>query len=177
MNWRPKAKQQERNETGHVMSREEFSIQVKGEQEQLRRFLLALCCGNMDKADDIAQESLVKAYLSLGKYNETGNFAAWLYKIAYRTFLDHGRSSNSTQPLEQATNICDSGNEADGAFCYQELYMALDTLPAHERTSLLLFYIKGYSVKEISHITDSSEEAVKKQLSRGRDHLKTRMKR
>lgn len=160
------------------MSREEFSRQVRSEQEQLRRFLLALCCGNMDEAYDIAQESLIKAYLSLEKYTDTGNFNAWLYRIAYRTFLDHGRNGNRThQPLEQGTNICDSGNEADVTFRYQELYMALDELPAQERTSLLLFYIKGYSIKEISHITDSSEEAVKKQLSRGREHLKTRMTR
>ena len=46
------------------MNREEFIAHIRGEQEQLRRFLLALCLGNRDEADDIAQESLVKAYLS-----------------------------------------------------------------------------------------------------------------
>jgi len=41
----------------------------------------------------------------------------------------------------------------------------------------LLFYINGYNVREISHIMECSEDAVKKQLSRGRDHLKTKMTR
>lgn len=143
----------------------------------MRRFLLALCCGNMDEADDIAQESLVKAYLSSGTYTDTGHFAAWLYRIAYRTFLDHGHRARHTQPLETAMGICDNGHGADASFRYQELYMALDGLPEKERTALLLFYIKGYSVKEISGIMESSEDAVKKQLSRGRDHLKTKMTR
>lgn len=159
------------------MSRDEFTTHVKAEQEELRRFLLALCCGNRDEADDIAQESLVKAYLSSGNYTDEGKFAAWLYRIAYRTFLDHNRKNSRTHPLEQAMNVCDTGREADGAFQYQELYVALKSLPEQERTALLLFYIKGYSVKEISHIVDSSEDAVKKQLSRGRDHLKSRMTR
>jgi RNA polymerase sigma-70 factor (ECF subfamily) len=55
--------------------------------------------------------------------------------------------------------------------------MALQTLPYKERTSLLLFYMKGYSIKEIARIVDCSEDAVKKQLSRGRDHLKQKIKR
>ena len=45
---------------------------VKGEQEALRRFLLALCLGRQDEADDIAQDALVKAYVSLGDYDERG---------------------------------------------------------------------------------------------------------
>lgn len=159
------------------MERKEFITHVKAEQEQLRRFLLALCCGNRDKADDIAQESLVKAYLSSDKYTDTGSFSAWLYKIAYRTFLDHGKRKCQEQSLEQAMDICDNGNGADETFRYQDLYQALNSLPESERTSLLLFYIKGYSIKEICHIIDCSEDAVKKQLSRGRDHLKTRMTR
>ncbi len=159
------------------MSREEFTIQVQASQENLRRFLLALCCGNADEADDIAQESLIKAYLSSETNSDTGRFSAWICRIAYRTFLDRSRISKRTQPLEQAVQQCDPAREADQAFRYQELYLALATLPPKERTALLLFYINGYNVREISHIMECSEDAVKKQLSRGRDHLKTKMTR
>ena len=44
------------------MDRVQFTTLIKGEQESLRRYLLALCCGDKDEADDIAQEALVKAY-------------------------------------------------------------------------------------------------------------------
>lgn len=158
------------------MDREQFTALVKGEQGQLRRFLLALCCGDGDSADDIAQESLVKAYLSSDNYKDNGQFTAWIYKIAYRTFLDYKRSSRQHMPLEQAGNISDTSMESDSAFRYQELYAALNGLPPKERTAILLFYINGYSIKEISQITDISEDAVKKQLSRGRDHIKAQIK-
>ena len=69
------------------MDRAQFINLVNGEQEQLRKFLLALCTGKRDEADDIAQEALVKAYLSSSGYQDEGKFTAWLYKIAYNTFV------------------------------------------------------------------------------------------
>ena len=60
------------------MTREQFTEMVRREQEPLRRFLLALCCGDREEADDIAQETLVKAYLSLSDYEERGKGRAWL---------------------------------------------------------------------------------------------------
>ena len=67
-------------------------------------------------------------------------------------------------------------SDADAKYAYQDLYLALATLPPKERAVIVLFYLDGLSVKEISQITDTSEDAVKKQLSRGRDKLKTRLK-
>ena len=46
------------------MTREAFITQIEREQEALRSFLLALCCGNKSDADDLAQDAIVKAYLS-----------------------------------------------------------------------------------------------------------------
>lgn len=62
-------------------------------------------------------------------------------------------------------------------FEYQELYLALDSLSPKERSSILLYYLKGYTIKEISKITDCSEDAVKAHLSRGRKHLKIKIAR
>lgn len=166
------------------MTREEFIALVKGEQEGLRRFLLALCLGNRDEADDIAQDTLVKAYLSCAGYQDfclrdesKGKFTAWLYTIAHRTFLDHKKTSRTTEPLEALERATDHSFDADSGFRYQELYAALATLPPKERTSILLFYLKGYSIREISKIIECSEDAVKKQLSRGREQLRNMIKR
>lgn len=159
------------------MTRERFVEVVEGEQGQLRRFLLALCCGNRDEADDIAQETLVKAYLSSGGFKEGGKFTAWLYTIARNTFLDYKRSSRTNDELSAAERTVASRMTADGGFEYQDLYCALALLPHKERTAILLFYLKGYSIKEISKITDCSEEAVRKQLSRGREQLRNKLER
>ena len=157
------------------MTREEFITQVEREQGALRGFLLALCCGRKDDADDLAQDALVKAYISSAGYHEKGKFRSWLFKIAHNTFLNHQASCRTMESLEEARRLI-GNSAADSSFEHQDLYLALRTLPPKERSSITLFYLNGYSVKEIAQITETSEDAVKKQLSRGRDKLKERLK-
>jgi RNA polymerase sigma-70 factor (ECF subfamily) len=154
------------------VTREQFIEIINIEQERLRRFLLALCCGNRDEADDIAQNALLKAYLSISKYEGT----TWLYRIAYNLFIDTNRCRRTLQSLETLEKHVDATFDADRDFRYQPLYMALEKLPPKERTAILLFYLKGYSIKEIADIVDATEDAVKKQLSRGRVKLKNLLK-
>ena len=153
------------------MTREEFIAQVEREQEALRGFLLALCCGKKDDADDLAQDALVKAYLSCAGYQDKGRFRSWLFKIAHNTFLNHRASMRTMASIEEARLVV-SNTSADSAFQHQDLYLALSTLPPKERSAITLFYLSGYSIKEIAAITETSEDAVKKQLSRGRDKLR-----
>jgi len=158
------------------VTKAQFIQLVSSEQERLRRFLLALCCGNRADAEDLAQEALMHAYLSLGAYHEREKFAAWLHRIAYNAFLDSRRRSRRTEPMDAATTIAAPGQTDDG-YRYQELHAALNVLPEKERTAVLLFYLQGYAVKEIAEIMGGSIPAVKKQLERGRDKLKVTLPR
>ena len=157
------------------MTRDAFIALVEREQEALRGFLLALCCGKKSDADDLAQDSLVKAYLSSAGYQEKGRFRSWLFKIAYNTFLNHKASCRTMDTLDEARTVI-SSQSAESSFEHQSLYLALRTLPPKERSAITLYYLNGYDIKEIAAITDTSEDAVKKQLSRGRDKLKARLK-
>ena len=157
------------------MTREVFIAHVEREQEALRGFLLALCCGNKGNADDLAQDALVKAYLSCAGYQDKGKFRSWLFKIAYNTFLNHKASLRSTESIDEARTLI-SNTSTDSSFEHQDLYLALRTLPPKERSAITLFYLNGYNIKEIATITDTSEDAVKKQLSRGRDKLREQLK-
>ena len=157
------------------MNSEQFIAFVSTEQESLRRFLLALCVGNRDDADDIAQEALIKAYLARDTIRKNERLGAWLYRIAYNTFIDHQRSLRTHANIEEADMLM-ADSAADGSFEYQELYSALRTLPPKERTAILLFYLKGYSVREIADIVHGTEAAVRQQLSRGREQLKNKLK-
>ena len=148
---------------------------MEHEQEALRGFLLYLCCGNKEEADDIAQDALVKAYLSSAGYQEKGRFRSWLFKIAHNTFLNHKASCRTTESIDEARALV-SNSATDASFEHQDLYMALRTLPPKERSAITLFYLNGYNIKEIAAITEASEDAVKKQLSRGRDQLKEKLK-
>ncbi|MDE6196553.1 MAG: RNA polymerase sigma factor [Muribaculaceae bacterium] len=153
------------------MTREQFIALVESSQRAFRRFLVALCCGDSQLADDIAQESYVKAYLSCHELSALEKFNAWLYRIGYNTFVSHKRAERCTVDYDSAGRMA-ADDASDSAFRYQELYMALDGLPANERSAILLFYMEGYAIKEISVITGASQDAVKQYLSRGRKHLR-----
>lgn len=153
------------------MDRGQFTANVKATQGALRRFLTALCCGDSCLADDIAQESYVKAYLSSDGLRDAAKFRSWILRIAYTTYLNHRRSGRNTVGYEE---VCERAatETADAAFRYQPLYAALDRIPPHERTSVLLYYMEGYSAREVAEITGATEETVRKHLSRGREHLR-----
>lgn len=153
------------------MTRELFVAHVKGTQKSLRRFLVALCCGDSQRADDLAQETFVKAYLSCDGFNNPDKFNAWIFKIAYNTFLNSCRSRRHDVAVEEAISLA-SADRADAAFRYQELYAALESLTEGERMSILLYYMEEYSVKEIAAITGISQDAVRQHLSRGRKRLR-----
>ena len=153
------------------MTREQFISNVERTQGVLRRFLVALCCGDSALADDIAQEAYIKAYLACDSLKEAGKFKSWIYRIAYTTFINHKRSARIDSGYEEAMHLT-AGERSDGAFDYQHLYDALNRLPAKERSSVLLFYMENYSIKEVAELQDTSESAVKQHLSRGRNHLR-----
>lgn len=154
------------------MTRQEFITLAQGVQPDLRRWLLALCCGNASRADDLAQETLISAYLSISRLRSDESFRAWVMSIAYRQFISSSRRIRETEPIECASSVA---TDSDIPCRYDHLYAALATLSPKERSALLLFYIQGYSISEISQITSSSDSAVKQLLSRGRQHLKIQL--
>lgn len=157
------------------MDRHQFIKQVQIQQNALRSFLLALCGGNRADADDIAQESLIKAYLAIDRYQESSRFKSWLFKIAHNTFLNHVAAQRQYKTFEEAAGVA-SCESADQRFEHQQLYLALSTLPPKERSAITLYYLIGYSIREIAEITGDAEDAVRKQMSRGREKLKETMK-
>lgn len=153
------------------MTREQFISHVEGTQKAFRRFLVALCCGDTELADDIAQETYIKAYLSCDDIKNPDKFNAWVFRIGYNTFISNRRSVKTFADYDEARSLS-SDITSDSAFRYQDHYAALNRLPGKERTSVLLHYMEGYSIKEIAQILEASTDAVKQYLSRGRNHLR-----
>lgn len=153
------------------MNRNLFVELVKEHREGLWRFVCALCCGDAARADDLAQDTCVKAYVAMDSLTDDTKFKSWLFRTAYNTFLDSCRQHRNSDVLAAAESMV-AADSADRSFRYEALYSALARLSEKERAATVLFYIQGYQVKEIAAIVSSNESAIKKQLSRARDHLK-----
>ena len=156
------------------MTEERFIDLVRMEQEPLRRFLLALCSGDSALADDIAQDSLVRAYVASGSFLGLSKFRTWLFRIAYNCCIDHIRKKHPEQISIDGSESLNMPAEdvSDESFRYQQLYQALDKLPEKEKAAIILFYFEDRSIKEIASILGIPSGTVKYHLSIGRSHLK-----
>ena len=161
------------------MTKEQFIEMVAQEQESLRRFLRGLCLRDGFRADDLAQEALLKAYLSFERFEGRSRFSTWLFRIAFNCWYDSqkraGRESewlslDVKPPGDDASYAAES--EIDRSHEYQQLHLAIGNLPLQEQTVILLFYMEEKSVKEIEIITGMPSGTVRSHLCRGRRHLK-----
>lgn len=156
------------------MTRERFIMLLEKEQEGLLKFLLVLCDGNYPEAEDLAQETSLKAYLSYRGYVEKFKFSTWLYRIAYNSFIDRKRKRRlPTESLDAATDI--GGTESLDRMEFERLYAAIEELPLNEKTAILLFYMEGMKIIDIAIVMRKPIGTVKSYLNRGRNHLKERM--
>lgn len=154
------------------MDKAQFIQAIGQEQESLRRFLCVLCRGDSFRADDIAQEALLKAYLSFQKFEGKSRFSTWLFRIAYNCFYDSQqrlRRTSGEELLPVHEKLPEEPSQADG---YQELYSAIGSLSEAEQTVILLFYMEDKSIKEIEQITGITSGTIRSHLSRGRAHIK-----
>lgn len=154
----------------------DFDEFVREQQESLRRFLLSLCGGNQPLADDLAQETFIKAYLAIHTFSSKSTCKTWLFKIAFNHFIDYKRRQPPLTADIDVANVLPSDYAADGGFEHENLYRAIARLSDHERAVTLLFYMEDKSVKEIAKIMDIKEGTVKMQLSRAREHIRNFLK-
>lgn len=161
------------------MTKEQFIEMIALEQESLRRFLRGLCSGDGFRADDLAQEALLKAYLSFERFEGRSRFSTWLFRIAFNCWYDSqkraGKESEwlslEERPLEWPPADA-AESEIDRSHEYQQLHQAIGNLPMQEQTVILLYYMEAKSIKEIEIITGMPSGTVRSHLSRGRRHLK-----
>jgi RNA polymerase sigma-70 factor (ECF subfamily) len=133
-------------------------------------------CGNHEEAEELAQDSFVKAYRSLGGFKMKSSFSTWLYRIVYNTAISHVRvKKRGVLSLEDfpadATDFIGantSEEEADREYRSSLVNFALQKITDEERGLISLYYYDDMSTDEISDITGISKSNIKVKLFRAR---------
>ena len=151
-----------------------FDQLVLRHQSPIRRFLLHLTDGNEALADDLAQETFIKAYLHLHDFRGISKFSTWLYRISYNLFYDYQRSRKDylNEDFEAAAENIEIQPDNQKELS-NDLGMALLTLKPEERAVVLLFYMEDLSVDTISGVMQLPANTVKSHLHRSRTKMKT----
>jgi len=137
---------------------------------------------NQAEADDLVQETYLKAFRSFDQFAENTNIKAWLFKILVNTFinkfnrrmrhpriLELDRIEHYTEFIEDEISMpVTSQDEIFREMLSDEVKHALDSLPEPFRIVLLLSAIEGFSYKEIAEIAGCPLGTVMSRLYRGR---------
>jgi RNA polymerase sigma-70 factor (ECF subfamily) len=146
---------------------------------------------NAEDAEDLVQETYLKAYRGFDQFTPGTNLKAWLFKILKNTFINEYRKRQSTPPASDFAAIEEAfesqlAPEASGQMKNPEeeildvsfdegVQSALDALPVDYRMAVLLADIEGFSYKEIAEILEIPVGTVMSRLYRGRKLLEAAM--
>jgi len=139
--------------------------------------------GNRQDADDLAQETFLRAYQKLKRFDPEKKFFTWLYAIALNIIRNHLKSSpeRTARIAEMAHPPSDPVDPAnpEGLFLDREkaqlLEICLQKLPSELKEAVVLRYYQDLSFDEIATITDASVSAVKMRAYRGLERLRALM--
>jgi RNA polymerase sigma-70 factor (ECF subfamily) len=140
-------------------------------------------------AEDLLQETMLKAYAAMHSFRPATNFKAWLSRIMTNTYID-GYRKVKRQPSQHPTDqITDRQLMANAAHCQTglpsaedralemlpdpQINAALMTLPEQYRTAVYFADVAGFSYKEIAEITGAQQGIVSSRLNRGRRQLRS----
>ena len=131
--------------------------------------------GNFHTAEEITQDTFLKAYQKLSTLKDPGRFPGWLYVIAARCCISWFRQNRvQTESLDSVRGEMDTQSwlKYTDARAREKVHNALESLPESERTVLTLYYMAGMTCEEIGQFIGTSCGAIRDRLYRARIHLK-----
>lgn len=182
------------NETGrHTWSDEALFMAARDGDEQafralvdrhariVRRLALGIL-GDAHEAEDIAQEAFVAAWRARETWTPEARFTTWLHRIAVNKAIDRYRARRATpEPAEVITRLADAAPSAPVEDQQQTLERresarslrdCLQRLPVSQRQALTLYYFEDLDVTRIAGVLDTTEQAVRSLLKRGKQTLR-----
>lgn len=135
-------------------------------------------CENMQDAEDIVQESFVKAYRNLHTFRLESKFSTWFYRIVFNTAVTHTKSKmwlideQVENVAEQEFSDLDTENQIESNETSEIVSHVLSKMPKSYGLLLSLFYLEDNSIKEVAEITGLNDSNVKVRLFRARKMFK-----
>ncbi len=133
---------------------------------------------NREEAEEMAQESFVKAYKSLHTFKGKAKFSTWLYRITYNNCISEVRkrkmrftSADDIEVKDEYSEINLDGIPEENRAKY--IKTAMEKLPEDEYTLILLYYFEDQNIDEISKVTGLTDSNTKVKLHRARKKLYT----
>jgi RNA polymerase sigma-70 factor (ECF subfamily) len=138
----------------------------------LRAFGISLC-GNVDRADDLVQETLVKALAHIDSFQPGTNMQAWLFTILRNQFRsEYRKRRREVEDVDgRYAESLASHPDQTSRLEYQELRVALAKLPDDQREALILVGASGFSYEEAAAICGCAVGTIKSRVNRARRRL------
>ena len=139
--------------------------------------LIARMIGDRSAAEDLAQETFVKAHRSLAAFDTTRRLSSWLFRIAHNTALDAMRRARvRVVPLDEASDTdaaatLPSADPVERAALGRAIEHAMSKLRPDFRAAVLLRYDEGLPFDEIGHVLGVPETTARSHVHRARKEL------
>ena len=135
--------------------------------------------GNIEDADDLTQETFIRAYQYLWRYDTSKKFFTWLYTLALNLIRNHFKKNKYNKSSEElsANLLADKNPSPETELIEtQEISVYLLRLEDESRALLIMKFHQGLTFEEIAQITGKSISAVKMRIYRGLEKLKELLK-
>jgi len=138
----------------------------------LRGFAISLS-GNVDRADDLVQETLLRALANVNSFQLGTNMSAWLFTILRNLFRTEYRKRRREVADVDGRHVdsLKSPPEQHSRVEFEEFRMAFAMLPSRPREALLLVGASGFSYEEAAVICESPVGTIKSRVNRARTRL------
>ncbi|MBB6217587.1 RNA polymerase sigma-70 factor (ECF subfamily) [Anaerosolibacter carboniphilus] len=137
--------------------------------------------GDAEEARDLSQETFIKAYNSLQRYNPEYKFSTWIFKIATNLSIDHLRKKkHQALPLDEKLSMPYDTASAENMYLHHynknEIERVIQELPYDYKALVILYHKEGLSYQSICDVMNLPMSKVKNRLHRARSILKERLK-
>lgn len=149
-----------------------FRDQLVALLPSLRAFSRGLC-GHREMADDLAQDTMMRAWAARASYTQGSNFRAWMFMIMRNQFYTTVRRNSRMTSLdpEVAERVLVVAPAQQNGINVNDVAKALQQLPAEQRETLMLIGANGLSYEEAAQVMGCAMGTVKSRLARGRTAL------